>query len=581
MPFLDRAEDISTTTGTGPLTLAETPPSDKQGLRGYGMGVGIDYSILLGNQWEVGHGVLVDGPLRLMRAPTSSSMGGALVDFVAGTKKVYGTVSADTLSKMQLALDVAFSFAVPLSVRGDTRMQPAQSVTSAITFTAGPNPVAMARAYARLIADGVAGHVPAFLGFKEMVGSAGYDNRAGIVNMVQFLYDGWDYWYTIWQAVGATAADVTPPTEVSAIVSDGAASSVDIMFSEAMDTNYVPAAGSLTASGHTVTALVFVSSILARATVTGAYVNGAAASVLAYTKPTSNYFRDLSGNALETFSGKAITNNVGVAATKPVAPTIGVAVAGDGYIDVYFTRNGNGGSAVIDSKATLSTGQNATGTTSPIRVVAPNGTAATATVQDRNAINYSDPSAASNSVTPAAAVVTSVRMQGTKSNDVVESNSAPWDYASPLGATGASGIVSTLILPAATDGEVVFEVETLSGDFMVGVAYSNTIAAYSDLAKRASIWSNGGTAYKTFGNKTTTSAVVPAVKDRIRYKKFNSGNEDYLIDYEIAVSKNGGAWTVIETNNAGTNGLRKLPLYIYLQPGANAVLRVVSTVGFA
>ena len=98
------------------------------------------------------------------------------------------------------------------------------------------------------------------------------------------------------------------------------------------------------------------------------------------------------------------TDSATAPTTVPGAPTIGTAVAGDSYIDVAFTAPGsNGGSAILDYTATLSSGQSATGASSPIRITATNGTAATATVKARNAVGSSASSAASISVTPSAA----------------------------------------------------------------------------------------------------------------------------------------------------------------------------------
>lgn len=95
----------------------------------------------------------------------------------------------------------------------------------------------------------------------------------------------------------------------------------------------------------------------------------------------------------------------GAAATAPGAPTIGTATAGDGTVSVAFTAPAsNGGSAILDYQVLLSTGQTATGASSPISVAAPNGTPVTATVRARNAVGYGPASAASNSVTPAAGV---------------------------------------------------------------------------------------------------------------------------------------------------------------------------------
>lgn len=142
------------------------------------------------------------------------------------------------------------------------------------------------------------------------------------------------------------------------------------------------------------------------------------------------------------------------ALTVPGAPTIGTATAGDGYIDVAFTAPAsNGGSAILDYTATLSTGQTATGTVSPIRVTAPNGTAATATVKARNAQGLSAASAASNSVTPAAA-----------GGGATYPTFSPADTAAGitlsngnLTATGTAGFKSTRATASKTTGKWYFE----------------------------------------------------------------------------------------------------------------------------
>jgi hypothetical protein len=202
----------------------------------------------------------------------------------------------------------------------------------------------------------------------------------------------------------AAAGDITAPTAASAAVANSTPTVVALTMSEPMDSAFVPAASAFTVTGHTVTSVAISSSTISL-TVSAAFVNGEAARTVSYTQPGTNNARDVAGNLLASFGGLAITNNVAVAATAPGAPTISTAVAGDGYVDVAFTAPAsNGGSAIIDYTATLSTGQSATGTTSPIRVTAPNGAAVTATVTARNAVGPSAASAASNSVTPTAAV---------------------------------------------------------------------------------------------------------------------------------------------------------------------------------
>lgn len=119
-----------------------------------------------------------------------------------------------------------------------------------------------------------------------------------------------------------TATDVSAPVQAGAVVANAAPTLVDITMTEAMNTNFTPAASTVTISGHTVSALAWASATVLRATVTAAFVNGEAASTAAYTANGTNNARDLAGNLLANFSGYAIANNV-----QPVASTVTVAVS--------------------------------------------------------------------------------------------------------------------------------------------------------------------------------------------------------------------------------------------------------------
>lgn len=202
----------------------------------------------------------------------------------------------------------------------------------------------------------------------------------------------------------AAPGDGVVPTVNTAAVANATPTIVVLTASEPLDAAFVPAATAFAVGGHTVSSVTISGSTISLAT-TPAFVNGEAARTAAYTQPGTNNARDLAGNLMANFSGLAITNNVAAGATAPGAPLIGTAVAGDGYVDVNFSAPASNGGAAIDSyKATLSTGESNTGA-SPIRVLAANGAARTATVQAHNSVGYGPASAASNSVTPTAVVV--------------------------------------------------------------------------------------------------------------------------------------------------------------------------------
>jgi hypothetical protein len=93
----DRVQDITTTTGTGTITLAGTPPT---GFQSFGAAIGNGnttyYTINGGAQWEVGIGTYTAAGTSLSRDTVlSSSNSGSLVNFSAGTKAVFVTYPAE------------------------------------------------------------------------------------------------------------------------------------------------------------------------------------------------------------------------------------------------------------------------------------------------------------------------------------------------------------------------------------------------------------------------------------------------------------------------------------------------------
>jgi hypothetical protein len=128
--------------------------------------------------------------------------------------------------------------------------------------------------------------------------------------------------------------------------------------------------------------------------------------------PSTQYYihflqTDAAGNDSAVVTTAAFTT--AASATAPAAPTIGTITAGDGSISVPFTPGSDGGSAITGHTATayrvsdnVQVGQ-ASGASSPIVVTTANDVAVYAKVKSTNAINTGAESAASNSVTPAAA----------------------------------------------------------------------------------------------------------------------------------------------------------------------------------
>ncbi len=265
--------------------------------------------IVEGTAWEIRTGcVYTHSGTSLSRGTLEDSSTGAAVAFTAAAKVAVSQTAAE-LTRTLVVSDIAYATTIPLSAVGRAYM-PQQSVGAVIAITPSTTKVRDASVYLRLVADGT--NAPTFTGFKEWGGSMGYDNRPGITNNVEFWYDGYDAWYSITQAVGATPLDLTAPTISSAVVENAAPTQVVLTASEALDAAFVPATSAFTVSGHTVSS-VGISGSTITLTVSSAFVNGEAARTVAYTQPGTNNVRDVAGNLLANFSGLSVTNNVGAA----------------------------------------------------------------------------------------------------------------------------------------------------------------------------------------------------------------------------------------------------------------------------
>jgi hypothetical protein len=107
----DRVQDLTTTTGTGTITLAGTPPA---GFQSFGAAIGNGnttyYTISYGSEWEVGVGTYTAAGTSLSRDTVlSSSNSGSLVNFSAGTKTVFVTYPAEKSVNEDVAGNVNIS----------------------------------------------------------------------------------------------------------------------------------------------------------------------------------------------------------------------------------------------------------------------------------------------------------------------------------------------------------------------------------------------------------------------------------------------------------------------------------------
>lgn len=94
----------------------------------------------------------------------------------------------------------------------------------------------------------------------------------------------------------AAYLDVTLPTWAGATATAASATQINIVFGESMDQTVTPAITDFAITGDTITAVAWTSATNLRLTGTGF----AAAETLNYTKPASNFIRDLAGNVLAT-----------------------------------------------------------------------------------------------------------------------------------------------------------------------------------------------------------------------------------------------------------------------------------------
>jgi hypothetical protein len=112
--FYDRVADVTTTTGTGTLTLAGTPPTGYQSFAVVGNGNQTYYCITdTAGDWEVGIGTYSSSGHTLSRTTVyESSNSNSLVSFPSGTKQVFQPDPATFLNSLPTGSGTQYDLAV-------------------------------------------------------------------------------------------------------------------------------------------------------------------------------------------------------------------------------------------------------------------------------------------------------------------------------------------------------------------------------------------------------------------------------------------------------------------------------------
>lgn len=116
MIYADRVKETTTTTGTGNITLAGAASQFQSFNAAYETNVPFPYAIVgqSGTEWEVGRGYLSGSSTLVREFVDASSNSGAAVNFSAGTKDVFASISALAISSDVMGQALALSQAAYL-----------------------------------------------------------------------------------------------------------------------------------------------------------------------------------------------------------------------------------------------------------------------------------------------------------------------------------------------------------------------------------------------------------------------------------------------------------------------------------
>ena len=444
--------------------------------------------------------------------------------------------------------DVAFSQSVPLIQPGPAWM-PQQTVGGPLAFSPAANAIKGAFAYVRLMADGV--NTPTFPGFTEEIGSAGYDNRSGIVNRLQFSYDGADYWVAISQAANAS------PAATALTLSLSSASVVSgYPVTATVGTNY-PLTG---AQSESVTLTAPVAGSWSTNPVT---LNASSSTATSTFTPSATGSGNITAAATgtPTVSGASAALTVTAAPTVPGAPTIGTATAGDTTASFAFSAPASNGGATITgyTLSVYNASTNAlvgtfTGASSPIAATGlTNGTGYYGKVAATNSVGTGSQSAASNTVTPAAA---SYPQMGTLLREAA-SGTGPYTYTgSGAGGFGSSegDSVCTKALQSGVDGELVIKILTAGvvggNEVLFGLDSSSANMGYASVDYAGVGHTDSGYGFFANGaNAGTVAGTLGAVNDYQRIKRVGS-----TLTFDVS-KDSGNSWNTLKTWTGVSTGV--------------------------
>jgi hypothetical protein len=202
----DRVQDVTTTTGTGTITLANTPPTGFQSFAVIGNGNTTYYTIYGGNDWEVGVGTYTSVGTSLSRDTVlASSNSGNLVNFGAGEKAVFVTYPAEK----SVNEDVAGNVNISITGNAATATKATNlndGTAGAIPYQSASNTTAFLSAASGVL---VGGNPPTFSTTPTLTGT----NFTGIPNGA--LTNSWITLGTTAVSLGATSLTLAGLTSVT------------------------------------------------------------------------------------------------------------------------------------------------------------------------------------------------------------------------------------------------------------------------------------------------------------------------------------------------------------------------------